>query len=179
LPTRSLFIGPLLLTARTFLFLACFDLFLLDALYALPIFSLVLARFFLVRSDGCLDHRLHGDTRHAVLFGNPSIREVVHPFHHRQIGKPIHLDLQTASTLLGHDFRLRELHDFFRIVAAHCRPRRASRFLLTCALLLTAASPAFAARSMAIISKLLEPSRARASCPRWITPSIDWSLPTN
>src|SRR5262249_4390914 len=48
------------------------------------------------------------------------------------------------------DDAARELNDFFRIVAAHCRPRRASRFLLTCALFLTAASPAFAARSMAL-----------------------------
>src|SRR5262249_2920448 len=72
---------------------------------------------------------------------------------------------------------LRGLPNFFRIVAAHCRPRRASRFLLTCALLLTVASPAFA--FLALVLKSLEPSRARASCPRWITPSIGWSLPTN
>src|SRR5262245_9870770 len=75
------------------------------------------------------------------------------------------------------DDAARESNDFFRIVAAHRRPRRGSRFSLTCALLLTAASPAFAARSMALARSCS--SQARASCPRWITSSIGWSLPTN
>jgi hypothetical protein len=68
--THSLFIGPLLLTARPFLSPACFDLFLLGALYALPIFSLVFARFFLVRLDRRLDHLLQRSRLDAVLLGD-------------------------------------------------------------------------------------------------------------
>src|SRR5262245_10329647 len=173
----SLFVGLLLLTFLLRLLALGRNLVLLDAPYALPIFSLVFARFSLVLSDGCLDHRLHGGTRDAVLLGNITTLDIEQPLDRRQASQSLRLNLQTARALLGRKLHLRKLHDFFRIVAAHCRPRRASRFLLMCALLLTAASPAFAARSMALARSCS--SQARASCPRWITPSIGWSLPTN
>src|SRR5262245_44288217 len=150
-----------------------------------PFFGLCLPRFFFVRSDGRLDHLLRNGARHAVLLGDISTLDVVQPLDRRQASPSLHLNLQTARALLGRKLRRRKLHDFFRIVAAdrgHCPPPRAAR-LLTCLLLLAVAGPAFTARSMALVSNLLVPrscsSRARASCPQWITPWIVWSLPTN
>src|SRR5262249_3347840 len=93
----SLFIGSLLLTflLRLLALHLTFgrNVVLLDALHALPVFSLVLARFFLVLSDGCLDHRLHGGTRHAVLLGDVFTLDVEQPLDRRQANQSLHFDL--------------------------------------------------------------------------------------
>src|SRR5262249_4869411 len=69
------------------------NLVLLDAPYALPIFSLVLARFFLVRSDGRLDHLLQSGGGHIVLFSYVTLFEVVEPLSWRLLSQSLHFDL--------------------------------------------------------------------------------------